>query len=53
MSNLYLHTPRVPLHGSRHYVSTLALNGQTALQSVFRHYVVFAKKKNTDTMMSK
>ncbi len=39
MSNLYLHTPRVPLHG-RHHVSTASLNGQTTLQSAFRHYVV-------------
>ncbi len=44
MSNLYLHRPRVPLHGRRHRVSTAALNGQTALQSAFRHYVVIAKK---------
>jgi len=40
MSNLYLHIPRVPLHGHRHHVSTAALNGQTALQSAFRHCVV-------------
>ncbi len=39
-----LHTPRVPSNGSRHHVSTVALNGQTALQSAFRHYVILAKK---------
>ncbi len=30
----------IPLHGRHHAVSTAALNGQTALQSAFRHYVV-------------
>uniref|UniRef100_A0A672S2S5 PUM-HD domain-containing protein n=1 Tax=Sinocyclocheilus grahami TaxID=75366 RepID=A0A672S2S5_SINGR len=36
-----------PLHGSRRHVSTVALNGQTALHGAFPHFVVLVNKTLT------
>ncbi len=47
LSSFYLHAPWVSSHGSCHHVSTVALNGQSALQRAFRHFVVLANKTLT------
>ncbi len=51
--SIYIHhgSPYLEVTVLRCYVSTVALNGQTALQSAFRH--CFCCEYNTDTMMNK
>lgn len=53
LSYFYIHTRWVPLHRIPHVVSTVALNGQTPLQSMFRKYnCSFAKKAKYDDILA-